>query len=121
VMGVMALVLASIGVYGVMAYAVTERTHEIGVRLALGAQPRDVLRLVLGKGVLLTSIGLLIGLPVAIGLAQLLANLLYGVTSSDLATFIGVTAVMSAVSLLACYFPSRSAMQVDPIVALRHE
>lgn len=121
VLGAMALVLACVGVYGVMAFAVTERTHEIGVRLALGAHPRDVLRLILRRGVILTLVGLLIGLPVAIGVAQVLANLLYGVSSADAAIFSGVTLLMCAIALLACYIPSRQAMQVDPVNALRHE
>jgi putative ABC transport system permease protein len=121
VMGFMALVLASIGVYGVMAYAVTERTHEIGVRMALGAQPGDVLHLVLRRGVVLTSIGLLIGLPVSFALAQTMSNLIFGVSSADVATFSGGTLLMCAVTLLACYVPARRAMHVDPIVALRHE
>jgi putative ABC transport system permease protein len=121
VLGIMALVLASVGVYGVMAYSVTERTHELGVRLALGAQRRDVLGVVLTRGIAMTFIGLLIGLPVAWMLAQFLAGLLFGVSSSDLPTFSGITVLMCAVSLLACYIPARRAMQVDPIVALRHE
>jgi putative ABC transport system permease protein len=119
--GVIALVLASIGVYGVMAYSVTERTHEIGVRMALGAQQREVLRLVLKRGILMTAIGLLIGLPLAIGLAQLLADLLYGVSSADFATFGGVTLLMCVITLGACYVPARRAARVDPLVALRYE
>lgn len=120
-LGAMALILSCVGVYGVMAYAVTERTHEIGVRLALGAHPRDVLRVIVGRGVILTLVGLLIGLPVAIGVAHFLASLLFGVTSSDLAIFGGATILMCAMTLPACYIPSRQAMQVDPINALRHE
>jgi ABC-type antimicrobial peptide transport system permease subunit len=120
-MGVIALVLASVGVYGVMAYSVTERTQEIGVRVAMGAQPRDVLKLVMFRGVMITAIGLLIGLPSAWVLAQLMAGLIYGVSTSDLPTFGVITVVMSAITLLACYMPTRKAMSVDPIVALRHE
>ncbi len=120
-MGVIALVLASVGVYGVMAYSVTERTQEIGVRVAMGAQPRDVLKLVMFRGVMITAIGLLIGLPSAWVLAQLMAGLIYGVSTSDIATFGAITVVMSAITLLACYMPTRKAMSVDPIVALRHE
>jgi putative ABC transport system permease protein len=120
-MGVIALVLASVGVYGVMAYSVTERTQEIGVRVAMGAQPRDVLKLVMFRGVLITTIGLLLGLPSAWVLAQLMAGLIYGVSSSDVATFGLVSVVMCAITLLACYMPTRKAMSVDPIIALRHE
>ena len=120
-MGVIALLLASIGVYGVMAYAVTERTHEIGVRLALGAQPRDVLQLVLRRGLILTSVGLLIGLPIAFGVAQLLGSIIYGVSAADLVTFGSVGALMCIITFLACYIPARRAMQVDPIIALRYE
>jgi putative ABC transport system permease protein len=120
-MGVIALVLASVGVYGVMAYSVTERTQEIGVRVAMGAQPRDVLKLVMFRGVMITAIGLLIGLPSAWVLAQLMAGLIYGVSTSDISTFGVITLVMSAITLLACYMPTRKAMSVDPIVALRHE
>jgi putative ABC transport system permease protein len=121
VLGMIALVLASIGVYGVMAYSVSERTHEIGVRLALGAQRRDVMRLVLTRGVMLTSIGLLIGLPLSIALAQLVAGIIFGVSAGDLTTFVGVTLLLCAITMLACYIPARRAMSVDPIVALRYE
>ncbi len=120
-MGIMALLLASIGVYGVMAYAVTERTHEIGVRLALGAQPRDVLQLVLRRGLILTFVGLLIGLPIAFGVAQLLSNIIYGVSAADLVTFGSIGALMCVITFLACYIPARRAMQVDPMIALRYE
>jgi len=119
--GLIALVLASIGVYGVMTYSVTERTHEIGVRVALGAQQGDVLRLVLRHGILMTGIGLLIGLPLSVGLSHLLAELIYGVSSVDFATFGGVTVLMCAITLLACYVPARRAARVDPLVALRYE
>jgi putative ABC transport system permease protein len=120
-MGVIALLLASIGVYGVMAYAVTERTHEIGVRLALGAQPREVLRLVLRRGLILTFVGLIIGLPIAFGVAQLMSNIIYGVSAADLLTFGGIGALMCIITFLACYIPARRAMQVDPMIALRYE
>ena len=120
-MGVIALVLASVGVYGVMAYSVTERTQEIGVRVAMGAQPRDVLKLVMFRGVMITAVGLLIGLPSAWVLAQLMAGLIYGVSTSDIPTFGVITVMMCAITLLACYMPTRKAMSVDPIIALRHE
>ena len=121
VLGIMALVLASVGVYGVMAYSVTERTHEIGIRMALGAQRSDVLGLLLTRGVLMTLIGLLVGVPTAWALARFLAGLLFGVSATDLATFGGITVLMAGVTLLACYVPARKAMRVDPMVALRHE
>jgi putative ABC transport system permease protein len=121
VLGIMALVMAAVGVYGVMAYSVTERMHEIGVRLALGAQSGDVLQLVLARGVVMTAIGLLIGVPVSWVLARFLSGILFGVSATDLATFSGITVLMSATTLLACYMPARRAMRVDPMVALRHE
>jgi putative ABC transport system permease protein len=121
VLGIVALVLASVGVYGVMAYSVTERTHEIGVRVALGAQPRDVLRLVLTCGLVMTLIGLLIGVPTAWVMARFLAGLFFGVSATDLATFMAITFMMCAITLLACYVPAHRAMRVDPIVALRCE
>lgn len=121
VMGVIALVLASVGVYGVMAYSVAERTQEIGVRVAMGAQPRDVLRLMMSRGIIITSVGLLIGLPLAWGLARLMASLIYGVSAGDVTTFAGITLLMCAITLAACYVPTRKAMSVDPIIALRYE
>jgi putative ABC transport system permease protein len=121
VMGVVALVLASVGVYGVMAYSVAERTPEIGVRVAMGAQPRDVLRLIMSRGMTIISIGLLVGLPLAWGLAQLMASLIYGVSAGDVTTFAGIAVLMGAITLFACYIPTRKAMSVDPIIALRYE
>jgi len=121
VLGIIALVLASVGVYGVMAYSVAERTHEIGVRMALGAQQRDVLRLVMKRGIVMTLIGLLIGVPTAWLLARFLAGLFFGVSSTDLATFSGITVLMCVITLAACFVPAQRAMRVDPIVALRHE
>ena len=98
-----------------------ERTQEIGVRVAMGAQPGDVLRLIMGRGILITSVGLLIGLPLAWGLAQLMASLIYGVSSGDVTTFAVITLLMGAITLVACYAPTRKAMSVDPIIALRYE
>jgi putative ABC transport system permease protein len=121
VMGVIAVILASVGVYGVMAYSVAERIHEIGVRMALGAQPRDVLRMVLRRGVVLTAIGLGIGLSISLVFARFLAGLLFGVSASDSFTFVGITVLLTVVALLSCYFPARRATQVDPLVALRYE
>ena len=121
VMGVIALVLAAVGVYGVMAYSVTARTQEIGVRMAMGAQTRDVLRLIMSRGILITSVGLLVGLPLAWGLAQLMASLIYGVSAGDFTTFALITLLMAGITLVACYVPTRKAMSVDPIIALRYE
>lgn len=116
-----ALVLAAMGLFGVIAYSVSERTHEIGIRIALGAGRGEIFRLVVGQGMLLALAGLLLGLPLALGMGRAVAGLLYGVAPSDFATFAGVAATFAAVALAACYFPARRAMGVDPMVALRHE
>ncbi|HEV2388851.1 MAG TPA: ABC transporter permease [Candidatus Acidoferrales bacterium] len=121
VLGLVALVLACVGVYGVMAFAVGERTHEIGIRMALGAERNQVLRLVVAQGFWLTAIAVAIALPASLGLARLLAGLLFGVNATDAPTFIGISALLMLVALAACYIPARRAMQVDPVVALRHE
>ena len=121
ILGLIALVLASVGVYGVMAYSVTERTHEIGIRMTLGAVQSDVLRLVMGKGLVLTGTGMVIGMAMSVGLAQLLASLIFGVSATDFSTFGGVAIALSTASLLACYIPARRAAKVDPMIALRYE
>jgi putative ABC transport system permease protein len=116
-----ALVLAAIGLFGVIAYAVSERTREIGIRIALGAKPREIFRLIVGQGMLLALIGLLLGLPLALGMGRAVAGLLYGVAPNDFATFAGVAIILASVALAACYIPARRAMRVDPLVALRYE
>jgi putative ABC transport system permease protein len=117
----LALVLAAVGIYGVMAYGVARRTREIGVRLALGAQPRDVLGMVLTGGGKLAASGLAVGLVGSLALHYFLRSQLYGVSSTDPATYAMVAALLGLVALAACYLPARRATRVDPLVALRYE
>jgi putative ABC transport system permease protein len=120
-MGVLGLLLAVIGVYGVVSYGAAQRTREIGIRMALGAEPRNVLALVLRQGIFLVIGGVLAGLAGAIALTRLLSRFLLLASATDPGTFAAVTLLLTAIALAACYIPARRAMRVDPMVALRHE
>jgi ABC-type antimicrobial peptide transport system permease subunit len=115
----LALLLAAIGIYGVMSYAVAQQTREIGIRAALGASPSSLMRMVMSQGLLLAGIGVVLGLAGAAALTSLLKSYLYGVASRDVLTFIATPLLLTAIGLLACYLPARRALRVDPLTALR--
>ena len=119
--GLLATLLTALGLYGVLAFSVAQRTREIGIRVALGAQARDVFKLIIGQGMLLVTVGVALGLGASYALTRLIASLLFGVTPTNARTFIAVSAGLALVALVACYLPARRATKVDPLVALRYE
>jgi ABC-type antimicrobial peptide transport system permease subunit len=116
---IVALLLGAIGIYGVLSYTMSQRTHEVGIRIALGAESRQVVRMVVGEGIRIVAIAVAVGLVGAFGATRLLRSQLFGVGPTDLLTFSVVTVVLSGVAILACYLPARRASRVDPMVALR--
>jgi putative ABC transport system permease protein len=118
-LGLLGLVLAMVGIYGVVSYSASQRTQEIGVRMALGAQRRDILRLVVGRGLVLVAIGIAVGLAGAFGVSRLLGNLLFGIAATDAVTFVGVPLLLAAMAAIASYIPAFRATRIDPMLALR--
>jgi putative ABC transport system permease protein len=121
VFGMVGLTLAVIGLYGLLSYSVRRRTHEIGIRMALGARPRSVLKMVLRQGLALTGVGLAIGLAVSVAIGRFATSLLYGISGTDLVTFLTVPALLLVAALVAIVLPARRAARLDPMVALRFE
>jgi putative ABC transport system permease protein len=121
IFAVLALVLAVVGIHGVLAYSVTQRTQEIGIRMALGADRSQVLRVVLGQALGMVGIGLAVGIAASIGLTRLMSSLLYGVSPIDPRTYIGMSLLLATVAMVASYLPARRATRVDPLVALRYQ
>ena len=119
--GALALVLACIGLYGLLSYEVARRTRELGIRMALGAQRRDLLRLIVGQGTLLVLIGAAIGIAAGLGVTRFISSMLYGLDANDPVTFASVAILLTLVALAACYIPARRAMRADPMVALHYE
>jgi predicted permease len=120
-LGILGLLLAVLGVYGVISYTASRRTHEIGIRMAVGAQPGDVLKMILRQGLAIVSVGVALGLAAAAGMARVVGNFLIGVPDVDPLTYSAAALVLAVIALTACYIPARHAMKVDPMVALRHE
>jgi putative ABC transport system permease protein len=120
-LGLLGLALAVVGVYGVVSYGASQKTHEIGIRMALGARPAEILRMVFRQGVIIVGTGLVAGVLAAAAIARLVGNFVVGVSPLDAITYVSAVVVLALVALLACYIPSRRAMRVDPMVALRHE
>jgi putative ABC transport system permease protein len=121
IFGAVAMVLAAVGIYGVMAYSVTQRTHEIGIRMALGAERRQILGMIVGQGLVLTAVGIGVGIIASLALTGLIEKLLFGVSASDVPTLASVSLVLAAVAVVATLLPARRATTVDPLVALRHD
>jgi len=121
ILALLALLLAAVGIYGVMSYMVGRRTSEIGIRMALGAQPRDVLRLIVTHGLKLAFIGVVLGICGSLALARLISSLLFGIRATDPVTFGAVVVLLTSVAIAACYIPVRRAMKVDPMIVLRYE